>query len=129
MVPVMQTQRRILRKADIKMLLFRIFVPNQNKMNRTRDNRVHITPTEDLPEGVGAEGSDYKEVSTKFPGSRLQSFWKEWANFNAHPRVVLVLKQDYCLPFKQKPPLSRFPLIKSSYVSPVKQQALLEAVQ
>ena len=46
-----------------------------------------------------------------------------------HPRVVLVLKQGYCLPFKEKPPLTRFPAIKSSYTAPVKQKALLEAVQ
>ena len=46
-----------------------------------------------------------------------------------HPRVALVLKQGYCLPFKQKPPLARFPTIKSSYSVPVKQEALLEAVQ
>ena len=69
------------------------------------------------------------EVSTKFPGSRLQGYWKVWESFKAHPRVVLVLKQGYCLPFKEKPPLTRFPTIKSSYSAPVKQKALLEAVQ
>ena len=69
------------------------------------------------------------EVSSKFPGARLESYWKEWENFKVHPRVVLVLKQGYCLPFKEKPPLTRFPTIKSSYTSPVKQKALLEAVQ
>ena len=78
---------------------------------------------------LGAEGSDYKEVSTKYPGSHLQGFLRVWENLNAHPRVVLVLKQGYCLPFKQKPPLIRFPSIKSSYTSQVKQEALLEAVQ
>ena len=55
------------------------------------------------------------EVSTKFPGSRLQGYWKVWESYKVHPRVVLVLKQGYCLPFKQKPPLTRFPAIKSSY--------------
>ena len=69
------------------------------------------------------------EVSTKFPGSRLQGYWKVWESFKVHPRVVLVLKQGYCLPFKEKPPLTRFPTIKSSYSAPVKQKALLEAVQ
>ena len=69
------------------------------------------------------------EVSLKFPGARLEGYWKEWENFKVHPRVVLVLKQGYCLPFKEKPPLTRFPTIKSSYTSPVKQEALLEAVQ
>ena len=69
------------------------------------------------------------EVSPKYPGARLQSYWKVWENFKVHPRVVLVLKQGYCLPFKQKPPLTWFPTIKSSYSAPVKQKALLEAVQ
>ena len=52
-----------------------------------------------------------------------------WEDLNVHPRVVLVLKQGYCLAFKEKPPLSRFLAIRSSYSSPVKQQALLESVQ
>ena len=69
------------------------------------------------------------EVSTKYPGARLQGYWKVWEKFKVYPRVVLVLKQGYCLPFKQKPPLTRFPAIKSSYSAPVKQKALLEAVQ
>ena len=69
------------------------------------------------------------KVSPKYPGSRLQAYWKVWESFKVHPRVVLVLKQGYCLPFKQKPPLTRFPTIKSSYSTPVKQKALLEAVQ
>ena len=111
------------------MLLFRIFVPNQSKMNKIRGNLVHTTPTKALPEGVGAGGSDYMEVSTQFPGSRLQGYWKVWESYKVHPRVVLVLKQGYYLPFKQKPPLTRFPAIKSSYSSPIKQKALLEAVQ
>ena len=67
------------------------------------------------------------EVSTKYPGARLEGYWKECGR--GHARVLLVLKQGYCLPFKQKPPLTRFPAIKSSYSTPVKQKALLEAVQ
>ena len=71
------------------------------------------------------------EVSsqTKYPGARLQSYWKVWESFKVHPRVVLVLKQGYCLPFKQNPPLARFSTIKSCYATPVKQKALLEVVQ
>ena len=69
------------------------------------------------------------EVSPKFPGSHLQAYWQVWESFKVHPRVVLVLKQGYCLPFKEKPPLNRFPTIKSSYTAPVKQKALLESVQ
>ena len=89
------------------------------------------TTIEALPEGVGAGGSDYMEVSTQtqYPGARLGNYWKVWENFKVHPRVVLVLKQGYCLPFKQKPPLARYPTIKSSYSDPVKQKALLESVQ
>ena len=71
------------------------------------------------------------EVSTQtqYPGARLGNYWKVWENFKVHPRVVLVLKQGYCLPFKQKPPLTRYPTIKSSYSDPVKQKPLLESVQ
>ena len=71
------------------------------------------------------------EVSTqtKYPGARLGNYWKVWENFKVHPRVVLVLKQGYCLPFKQKPPLTRYLTVKSSYLDPVKQKALLESVQ
>ena len=71
------------------------------------------------------------EVSTqtKYPGARLGGYWRVWEDLNVHPRVVLVLKQGYCLPFKEKPPLSQFPAIRSTYSSPVKQEALLESVQ
>ena len=71
------------------------------------------------------------EVSpqTKYSGARLGNYWEVWENFKVHPRVVLVLKQGYCLPFKQKPPLTWYPTIKSSYSDPVKQRALLESVQ
>ena len=71
------------------------------------------------------------EVSTQtqYPGARLGNYWKVWENFKVHPRVVLVLKQGYCLPFKKKSPLTRYPTIKSSYSGPVKQKALLESVQ
>ena len=47
---------------------------------------------------------------------------------NAHPRVVAVLKQGYCLNFKVKPPLTCFPLIKNKYVNWEKQEFLLNAV-
>ena len=130
MVPVrLRILRRISHKTDTRMPLFRIFVLKANKLIKTKDNLVPTTPTGALPEGVGAGESDYMEVSPKYPGARLEGYWKVWENFKVHPRVVLVLKQGYCLPFKQKPPLTRYPVIKSSYSSPVKQTALLEAVQ
>ena len=83
------------------------------------------TLTKALPVGVGVEGSDYEEVSTKFTGARLEGYWKVWENLNVHPRVVFVLQRGYCLPGKQKPHLTWVPLIKSSYASKVKQKALL----
>ena len=113
------------------MRLSRIFVPSQNGVTKTKDNPALTTPTEAQPMGVGAGGSDCMEVSTqtKYPGARLEGYWQVWEDLNVHPRVVLVLKQGYCFPFKEKPPLSRFPAIRSSYSSPVKQEALLESVQ
>ena len=112
-------------------VLFLVFVRKANKGIKTKDNLVLSTTIEAPPEGVGAGGSDYMEVSTQtqYPGARLGNYWKVWENFKVHPRVVLVLKQGYCLPFKQKPPLARYPTIKSSYSDPVKQKALLESVQ
>ena len=132
MVPVLLwILSRISLKTGTRMLRFRIFVHKTSRMIKTKGSLAPTTPAEVLPEGVGAGGSDYMEVSsqTKSPGARLQSYWKVWENFKVHPRVVLVLKQGYCLPFKQSPPLTRFPTIKSSYSAPVKQKALLEAVQ
>ena len=101
----------------------------QNDQNKRPSGSYNNSNTEALPGGVGAGGSDYMEVSAKFPGARLEGYWKVWENFKVHPRVVLVLKQGYCLPFKQKPPLTWYPAIKSSHSSLVKQTALLEAVQ
>ena len=94
-------------------------------MTKTKDNLVPTTPIEALPEGVGAGGNDYMEVSTKFPGAHLEGYWKVWESLNVHPTVVLVLKQGNCLPFKQKPPLTRFPVIKSSYSFPVQNKNFL----
>ena len=130
MVPVLlRIPRKNSHKTGTRMLSFKIFVLKASKMTKTRDNLFLSTPTEALPEGVGARGSDYMEVSLKFPGSRLQAYWNVWESFKVHPRVVLVLRQGYCLPFKLKPPLTWYPTIKSSYASPVKQKALVEAIQ
>ena len=130
MVPVLlRIQRKNSHKTGTRMQRFKIFDLKASKMIKTKDNLAPTTPTEALPEGVGAGGSDCMEVSSKYPGARLEGYWKVWENFKVHPRVVLVLKQGYCLPFKQKPPLTRFPAFKSSYTAPVKQKALLEAVQ
>ena len=48
-------------------------------------------------------------------GGRLQTFWPKWQELGANPRVVSILKEGYTLPFKMRPPLTRFPLITSGY--------------
>ena len=70
MVPVhLRIQRRNHHKTGTRMPPFSIFVLKISKVTKIKDNLVPSTPTEALPEGVGAGGSDYMEVSTKFPGS------------------------------------------------------------
>ena len=61
-------------------------------------------------------------------GARLQTFWPKWHELGANPRVVSILKEGYALPFKMRPPLTRFPLIKSGYANPVTSRALSEAL-
>ena len=61
-------------------------------------------------------------------GGRLQSFWQVWKRLGSNPRVVSVLRDGYTLPFRERPHLSRFPLIVSKYASPSKNKALLEAL-
>ena len=61
-------------------------------------------------------------------GGRLQSFWQVWQRLGSNPRVVSVLRDGYNLPFRERPHLSRFPLIVSKYASPTKNKALLEAL-
>ena len=46
----------------------------------------------------------------------------------ANPRVVSVLREGYTLPFKQRPLLTRFPLVQSGYTNPVKNRFLKEAL-
>ena len=45
---------------------------------------------------------------------RLQKFWQVWQEMGANPRVVSILKDGYTLPFKQRPLLTRFPLVQTS---------------
>ena len=125
MVPVLlRIPRKIHLKTGTRLPLSRIFNRKASKVIKTKDNLVPTTPIEARPEGEGAGDSDYMEGSTQFPGACLEGYWKVWESLNVHPRVVLVLKQGYCLPFKQKPPLTLFPAIKSSYSFPVKQKPL-----
>ena len=47
--------------------------------------------------------------------------------FKSNPSVS-VLRDGYSLPFRERPQLSRFPLIVSKYANPTKSKALLEAL-
>ena len=67
-------------------------------------------------------------VSEQNVGGRLQSFWQVWQNMGSNPRVVSILKEGYTLPFKQRPLLTRFPLVQSGYSSPTKNMYLKEAL-
>ena len=61
-------------------------------------------------------------------GGRLQKFWSKWATPGASTRVVSILREGYTLPFKMRPPLTRFPLIKSGSANPARSRALSEAL-
>ena len=61
-------------------------------------------------------------------GGRLQSFWQVWQKLGSNPRVVSLLKDGYSLPFRERPHLSRFPLIVSKYANPSRSKALVEAL-
>ena len=54
--------------------------------------------------------------------------WQVWQAMGANPRVVSVLREGYTLLFKQRPILTRFPLVQSDYANPVKIQFLKEAL-
>ena len=61
-------------------------------------------------------------------GGRLQEFWLIWQEMGANPRVVSVLRDGYTLPFKQRPPLTRSPLIQSGYENPSRNRSLKEGI-
>ena len=69
------------------------------------------------------EGSD-----CLVPGGRLSTFWQVWEDKRAHPRVVTILKEGYCLNFRLKAPLTKVPVIRSKYLNREKQQFLIKAV-
>ena len=106
-----------------RMRPFKIFVLNQSKVDSIRHKPVPTTPAEALPEGVGAEGSGYKEVSTKF-GRLLENVGNLKGSSNCSScfkvRLLSIIQTETCL--------TRFPSIKSSYASPVKEEVLLSAV-
>ena len=75
-------------------------------------------PSHPDPSGAGVvEGND-----CLVPGGRLSTFWQVWEARRAHPRVVTILKEGYCLNFRLKPPLTKIPVIRSKYLNREKQQ-------
>ena len=67
-------------------------------------------------------------VSEHNVGGRLQEFWQVWQTMGSNPRVVAILKRGYTLPFKQRPVLTRFPVVQSGYANPSKNMHLKEAL-
>ena len=49
-------------------------------------------------------------------------------NQKAHPRVVPILKEGYCLNFRNQPPLTNYPVIRSKYLNREKQEFLIKSV-
>ena len=62
-------------------------------------------------------------------GARLQRFWQVWHSLGANTRVVSILQEGYNLPFKEKPPLTRSPVIISGYANPVKSKHIKDSLQ
>ena len=61
-------------------------------------------------------------------GGRLQLFWQVWPSLGSNPRVVSILREGYQLPFKERPPLARFPVIISGSSNPSRNKSLNEAL-
>ena len=62
-------------------------------------------------------------------GGRLQLFWQVWLSLGSNPRVVSILREGYQLPFKERPPLARSPVIVSGSSAPLRNKMLNEALQ
>ena len=67
-------------------------------------------------------------VSEHNVGGRLQEFWQVWQTMGSNPRVVSILKRGYTLPFKQRPVLTRLPVVQSGYANLSKNMHLKEAL-
>ena len=52
-----------------------------------------------------------------------------WHSLGANTRVVSILQEGYNLPFKEKPPLTRSPVIISGYANPVKSKHIKDSLQ
>ena len=62
-------------------------------------------------------------------GGRLQKFWQVWLSLGSNPRVVSILREGYQLPFKERPPLTRCPVVASGSSNPLRNKNLNEALQ
>ena len=61
-------------------------------------------------------------------GARLNLFWQKWQEMGVAPRVILILKEGYILPFNQRPKLTRSPVIVSGYADVLRNQFLSETL-
>ena len=61
-------------------------------------------------------------------GARLNQCWKKWETLGSSPKVVIILREGYTLPFRFRPHLTRSPTVISNYHNPTKQSFLLEAL-
>ena len=61
-------------------------------------------------------------------GARLSQFYQTWQALGATARVVQILKEGYILPFKNRPLLTRQPIIVSGYAHAPRQDSLTEAL-
>ena len=73
--------------------------------------------------------TNVKNAAPNLPvGARLQTFWQTWLDLGAGPKVVQILREDYTLPFRIRPKLTRSPTVISCYGNPHRNSYLLEAL-
>ena len=121
-----------MRTREITGLRIDLFDPTMTTLHQPQQKAVsplQLGIEEEVPSPLGlseagvAGGSD-----CLCPGGRLSSFWQVWETKKAHPRVVTILKEGYCLNFRNQPPLTKDPVIRSKYLNREKQQFLIKAV-
>ena len=61
-------------------------------------------------------------------GRPSATVWQVWLSLGSNPRVVSILREGYQLPFKERPPLARFPVIVSGSSNPSQNKSLNEAL-
>ena len=97
-------------------------VPCQSKIKHVKDVCCvdHCLSAQSVPNVPSA-------AAEQNVGGRLQKFWQVWQAMGANPRVVSILKEGYSLPFKQRPLLTRFPLVKR-VINPTKNRFLKDSL-